>query len=102
VSRDGHELRLRQFRRDHGCRTGGVARRVHVSDSVVSSGARFAVSVDFEYSKGATPVAWRDQVMMTKEGARWLIDDVVYRKAEGFGNGFGDSLRKALAPGNAC
>jgi hypothetical protein len=76
--------------------------RFTVVDSGVTSGARATVTVEFAYAKGGKPFVWRDQVIVAKEGERWLVDDVHYRKAEGFGNGFGEGLRKALAPGGGC
>jgi hypothetical protein len=75
--------------------------RFKIADSAVS-GSRATVSIDFEYAKGGKPFAWRDHVVVVREGKRWLIDDVRYRKAEGFGNGFGEGLTQALAAGGGC
>lgn len=76
--------------------------RFHVSDSLAVSGPQPAVVVDFDYVDRGVTFSWRDQVVLTKEGGRWVIDDVRYRKSEGFGNGFGEGLRKALTLDGTC
>lgn len=76
--------------------------RFRVADSLAASGVRPAVNVDFDYVDRGQTFSWRDQVVLTKEAGRWVIDDVRYRKNEGFGNGFGEGLRKALALDGAC
>jgi len=76
--------------------------RFRVSDSLATSGAHPSVNIDFDYVDRGQTFSWRDQVVLTKEGGRWVIDDVRYRKSEGFGNGFGEGLRKALTLDGAC
>lgn len=73
-----------------------------LAESGAASGARATVTVDFVYEKDTLPVAWRDDVSVVREGGHWLIDDVRYGRREGFTSGFGESLRKALAPGGGC
>lgn len=58
------------------------------------------VPVEFEYVENGRKFTWKDEVSVVKEGGRWLVDNVHYRKSQGFGNGFGASLRASLsAPG---
>ena len=61
-----------------------------------ADGAR--ITVKFEYE--GIP-SWTDQVELVKQGNRWLIDDVLYGRKQGFSNGFGGSLRAALR-GKGC
>jgi hypothetical protein len=76
--------------------------RFKVSDSLAVSGPNPAVNVDFDYVDRGQTFSWRDQVLLVKENGRWVIDDVRYRKGEGFGNGFGEGLRHALSIEGAC
>jgi hypothetical protein len=76
--------------------------KFRVADGASPTGARATIAVEFEYAKGDKPVTWRDEILLVREGQRWVIDDVRYRRGQGFGNGFGEGLKKALAPGKAC
>jgi hypothetical protein len=57
--------------------------------------------VAFEYVDRGHRVAWTDRVMLVQEQGRWVIDDVVYGRTEGFTSGFGKRLREGLA-GRGC
>ena len=76
---------------------------VTISDAGVARGERVGFLIDFEYTeaKGGQTVARKDEVVLVKEGGRWAIDDVLYRRDAPFGNGFGSSLRQSLA-GPGC
>jgi len=51
---------------------------------------------------GPGDARWQDRVLLTPQRNRWLVDDVEYKGAQAFRNGFGDSLSKALAQIPAC
>ncbi|MEP6620320.1 MAG: DUF3828 domain-containing protein [bacterium] len=72
------------------------------SDSTVLTPMRATVNVDFDYVDAGKPFAWRDQVILVREGGRWVIDDVRYRRGPGFGNGFGEGLKEALSSEGGC
>ena len=76
--------------------------RFSLADSGTTAGTTSTIPMDFEYVSGGQRSAWRDQVVLAQEYGRWLIDDVHYARREGFTNGFGESLRSALAPGGEC
>ena len=73
-----------------------------LADSGATSGATSTMTMDFEYVNGGQRSTWRDQVVLVREYGRWVIDDVRYARREGFSNGFGESLKNALAPGGGC
>lgn len=67
-----------------------------------ATGPKATVPVDFEYTENGKTFKWRDQVVVVRVGARWLVDDVRYRKAAGgFTSGFGAGLRASLS-GAGC
>ncbi len=55
------------------------------------------LAVDFEYSDKTDGFKWQDQVVLIQENGHWVIDDILYRQSEGFGNGFGTGLRASLS-----
>ena len=62
---------------------------------MAGTGGRFAVQ--FGYTENGQTFAWQDEVGMTNEGGRWVVDDVFYRRTTGFTSGFGASLRTSLS-----
>ena len=70
---------------------------VRVEDSKTGKASRERVTLQFEYATGK----WSDQILAVKQGTRWLIDDVIYSRQTGFGNGYGSSLRSSLE-GKGC
>ena len=63
--------------------------------------ARKQFHLSFEYVENGQKVTWKDDVVLTQEAGRWVIDDILYKSGQNFGNGFGSGLRRSLT-GKGC
>ena len=60
---------------------------LRVDDPKPGKGLRQLLQLNFEYIESGKSIPWVDQVMTIKKGNRWLIDNVIYGRKPGFGNG---------------
>ena len=72
---------------------------VKVAEPKPGTGSRQRLTVNFEHVENGKRFPWTDQVDVIKQGPRWVIDDVVYRRQQGFTSGFGASLKQSLKGG---
>ena len=74
---------------------------LRVEEPKLRNAARQNLPVAFEYVENGQKFPWTDQVEVIRQGNRWVIDNVLYRRKSGFGNGLGSSLRQSLK-GKGC
>ncbi|MFN7925965.1 MAG: hypothetical protein U0Q16_38055 [Bryobacteraceae bacterium] len=55
------------------------------------------VALEFDYTENGKTFHWQDQIQVVKERGNWVIDDIRFRRPNGFTSGYGSSLRKSLA-----
>ena len=70
--------------------------KVSVDEPKPGKGRSQLLPLRFEFIDGGKTFTWTDQAVVVKQGNRWLIDDVLYGRKDGFGNGFGGSLRHSI------
>ncbi len=75
--------------------------KFRVGDPKPGNGQRQLMTLNFEYVDGGKSHTWADQVVVVRQGNRWVLDDILYGRKAGFGNGFGGSLRQSMK-GKGC
>jgi hypothetical protein len=74
---------------------------VRVENPKPSNAPREQLKVSFDYLDSGQKFSWTDQVSLIKQSGRWVVDDIFYRRQQGFTSGFGESLRGSLK-GKGC
>ncbi len=67
-----------------------------------STATRREYTIEFQYTENGRTFSWKDNAVVTLEHGRWLLDDVIYRRQEGFTSGFGANLKQSLTTDPGC
>ncbi len=69
---------------------------VRVDEAKPGKSPRQLLPLRFEFMDSGKTITWTDQAVVIKKGNQWMIDNILYVRKKGFGNGFGGSLRQSF------